>query len=140
MASAAIPRSFDAFLAEPRNAVLCIGRGEQRAPHATPVWFIYDGARFRISITRTRVKYRLLQQTAHVTLVIDDALGSRSVIVEGRASVEDGDAALLALALALGEKYADGEPEADDALLRRLHAEQRVVVTVEPEHVLAWSG
>ncbi|MSQ36547.1 MAG: hypothetical protein EXR63_05355 [Dehalococcoidia bacterium] len=140
MPPAAIPRSFDAFLAEPRNAILCIGRGADRPPHATPVWFVYDGARFRISITRTRVKYHLLQQTAHVTLVVDDALGNRSVIVEGSASVEDGDAPLLALARALGEKYVDGEPGTDAELLRRLHAEQRVVVTVEPQHVLAWSG
>ncbi|MBM4416195.1 MAG: hypothetical protein FJ035_08160 [Chloroflexi bacterium] len=140
MPPAAIPRAFEAFLAEPRNAVLCIGRGAERPPHATPVWFVYDGARFRISITRTRVKYRLLQQTPHVTLVIDDTLGNRSVIIEGCASVEDGDGALVALARALGDKYADGESGTDAEVLRRLRAEQRVVVTVEPEHALTWSG
>ena len=65
-----VPPEFDDFLAEPHNAILCIPRaadgGEgQDAPHATPVWFDYSGGRFRVSITRTRVKYRLLQDAPH---------------------------------------------------------------------------
>ena len=67
-----VPPEFDAFLAEPRNAIMCIARGPGRPPHATPVWFEYRDGVFRISITRTRVKYRLLLDAPNVTLVIDD--------------------------------------------------------------------
>ncbi|MYI82602.1 MAG: hypothetical protein F4056_04590, partial [Chloroflexi bacterium] len=73
-----VPPEFDDFLAEPHNAILCIPRGAdegegQDAPHATPVWFDYSEGRFQISITRRRVKSRLLQETPSVTLVVDDA-------------------------------------------------------------------
>ena len=74
-----VPPEFDAFLAEPRNAIMCIARGTGRPPHATPVWFEYRDGVFRISITRTRVKYRLLLDAPNVTLVIDAPVTYRTV-------------------------------------------------------------
>ncbi len=137
--TARIPEQFSAFLAEPRNAVLCISRGAGRAPHATPVWFNYEDGRFELSITRTRVKYRYLQREPEVSLVIDDPMGFKTVIVEGRAVTRDDDASLLALAKKLRAKHrADQPSQADEELLRGLRAEERVVVTVEPEKVLSW--
>lgn len=130
-----------AFLAERRNALLCIGRGEGRPPHATPVWFRFEHGVFGISITRTRVKYRLLRESPEVSLVIDDATGYRTVIVEGRAEITDDDGSLLALSRALLAKYSErGARGRDEDVLRRLHDEERVVVTVTPERVLAWLG
>lgn len=137
---ATIPEQFHAFLAEPRTAVLSIGRGPDRPPHATPVWFNFEGGRFELSITRTRVKYRHLQRAPMVSLVIDDTLGYRTVIVEGRAEVTDADASLLPLAKKLRAKYRVGQPSPpDDEILRGLRAEERVVVTVVPQKVLSWA-
>ena len=138
--AATIPDQFDSFLAEPRNAVICIPRDGGRPPHATPVWFNYEHGRFEISITRTRAKYRYLQRNPEVTLVIDDPMGFRTVIVEGRAVITDDDASLLALAKKLRSKHRVGHPgPSDTEILRGLRAEERIVVTVEPEHVLSWA-
>ncbi len=138
--AATIPEQFNAFLAEPRNAIICISRGDDCPPHATPVWFNYEDGHFEISITRTRAKYRHLQRAPEVTLVIDDPMGFETVIVEGRAMVTDDDASLLALAKKLRAKHRQGQPTpADEEVLRGLRAEERVVVTVEPEKVLSWA-
>ena len=139
--AATIPEQFDGFLAERRNAIFCVGRGPDRPPHATPVWFNYEGGRFEVSITRTRAKYRHLQRAPEVTLVIDDPATFRTVIVEGRAEVTDDDASLLALTKKLRAKHGPDEPPpSDEALLRGLRKEQRVVVTVAPEKVLSWAS
>lgn len=139
-ARATIPEQFNAFLAEPRTAVMCLGRGPERAPHATPVWYSYRDGRFEISITRTRAKYRYLERSPETTLVIDDPMGYRTVIVEGRCRIADDDASLLSLAKRLRAKYRAGSPSpADDEILRGLHAEERVVVILEPEKVISWA-
>ena len=143
-----VPPEFDDFLAEPHNAILCIPRDAeegagQDAPHATPVWFDYSEGRFRISITRTRVKYRLLQEAPRVTLVIDDAPTYRTVVVSGSAEILDDDDSLLRLRARLYAKYRRdfGRPEAsDEELLSGLREEGRVVVSITPEQVLSWAG
>lgn len=137
---ATIPEQFHAFLAEPRTAVLSIGRGADRPPHATPVWFNFEGGRFELSITRTRAKYRHLRRSPEVSLVIDDPMGFKTVIVEGRAEVTEDDASLLALAKKLRGKHRVGQPTPpDDEILRGLRSEQRVVVTVVPEKIVSWA-
>ena len=141
-----VPPEFDDFLAEPRNAILCIPRGTEaarEAPHATPVWFDYAEGRFQLSITRTRVKYRLLQDAPQVTLVIDDAPSYRTVVVSGLAEILEHDAALLALRKRLRTKYGYDFGESsmsDDEVLRGLREEGRVVVSIRPEQVLSWAG
>ena len=98
-----------------------------------------DGT-FRISITRERVKFRLLSRAPAVSLVVDDATGYRSVIVEGPATATDDDEGLLSLAKTLRAKYRGGEPSPPDVeILRGLRAEQRVVVTIAPSKVLSWA-
>ncbi len=136
-----VPEAFDAFLHEPRNAIMCIARGPGRPPHATPVWYEYRDGAFRISITRTRVKYRLLLDAPNVTLVIDDPATFRTVIVSGQAAIVDDDASLVALRKALRAKYGDvpgADAETDEELARALREEERVVIVVEPERVLSW--
>ena len=138
-----VPPEFDDFLAEPRNAILCIPRGAEGAPHATPVWFDYADGRFQISITRLRVKYRLLQGALRVTLVVDDAPSYRTVVVSGPAEILDDDASLLGLRARLRTKYRYDFGESsrsDDEVLRSLREEGRVVVSITPEQVLSWAG
>ncbi|MDA1002516.1 MAG: TIGR03618 family F420-dependent PPOX class oxidoreductase [Chloroflexi bacterium] len=135
-----VPAEFNAFLAEARNGILTVARGDGRPPHATPVWFIYQDGAFRISITRTRLKYRLIERRPSVSLVIDDASRFRTVVVEGTARFSDTDAELVELAGRLQTKYRGRPPQQDETeLLRGLRAEQRVVLTLEPDHVVSWS-
>lgn len=139
---------YESFLGGARNAILCIARepeaptGALPPPHATPVWFDYRDGRFRLSITRTRVKYRLLARQGQVTLVVDESPGFRTVIVEGPTRVTDEAAELVALRRALWRKYRGGDADgvSDDQLLAGLRAEERVVVLLEPERVLCWDG
>lgn len=135
-----VPSEFNAFLAEPRNGILSVARGDGRPPHATPVWFIYQEGSFRISITRTRLKYRLIEQRPAISLVIDDPSRFRTVVIEGTARFSDSDAELIGLAGQLQAKYRGRQPQPDDAeLLRGLRAEERVVLTLDPAHVMSWS-
>jgi PPOX class probable F420-dependent enzyme len=138
--TAELSPDLEAFLSEPRNAILCINRGEGRAPHATPVWFHYSGGRIYISITRTRVKYRLLQQAPEVSLVIDDSQTYRTVLIEGTARLEDDDAMLVSVVRALRTKYGHSAPSSDATLLRDLQSEERVIVSLPVERLLSWMG
>ena len=106
------------------------------------MFFDYLDGAFHVSITRTRVKYRLLQGAPQVTLVVDDAPTYRTVVVSGHAEIRDDDASLLALSRSLRAKYGSGEgsEHSDEELLRGLREEQRVVVAITPEQVLSWAG
>ena len=135
-----VPAEFNVFLAEPRNAILSVSRGDGRPPHATPVWFVFEDGAFRVSITRTRLKFRLVERRPQISLVIDDPEHFRAVVVEGTARTSDADDELLRLAHQLQGKYRgrqSAQPEAE--LLRGLRAEQRVVVTLVPDRVMSWS-
>jgi len=139
--AAEVPREFEAFLAEPRNAILCIARGPGAPPHATPVWFHYRDGRLLVSITRTSVKFRLLERAPEVTLVVDDASRYTTVIVYGRAELLDDDESLAGLSRSLREKYDPGAAApSGPQLLRELRQEQRVVVSIVPSQVVSWAG
>lgn len=135
-----VPEQFAQFLAEPRTGILSVARAAGRPPHATPVWFHYTGARFEVSITRNRTKFRLLERRPAVSLVIDDPTAWRTVIIEGAAAILDDDASLLATARALRAKYRQGSPMTpEDEILRGLRAEERVVIAITPERVISWA-
>src|SRR5688572_31837008 len=139
-APAQVPDQFAQFLAEPRTGILSVARAAGRPPHATPVWFHYTGARFEVSITRNRTKFRFIERAPAVSLVIDDPMAWRTVIIEGNATILDDDASLLSTAKALRAKYRQGSPMTpDDEILRGLHAEERVVIAIEPVKVLSWA-
>ena len=113
--TAELSPDLEAFLEEPRNAILCINRGEGRAPHATPVWFDYVDGRIYISITRTRVKYRLIREAPEVSLVVDDSQTAQTVLIEGRAQLGDDDATLVRAVRAIRRKYGSDAPSSDAA-------------------------
>jgi nitroimidazol reductase NimA-like FMN-containing flavoprotein (pyridoxamine 5'-phosphate oxidase superfamily) len=68
--------TLDAFLAEPRNAIV-IGVRRNGRPQSTPNWFLWEDGKFFISTTRTRAKYRIFRNDSRVQLVIDDPTGFR---------------------------------------------------------------
>ena len=78
---ATIPEQFHAYLAEPRTAVLSIGRGPDRPPNATPVWFNFEHGRFELSITRTRAKYRAGQPSPPDSEILRGLRAEQRVVV-----------------------------------------------------------
>jgi PPOX class probable F420-dependent enzyme len=58
------------FAAEANVAVLATVDGKGR-PHATPIWYLFDGGDFVMSVGRGGQKHRNLQRNPNATLVID---------------------------------------------------------------------
>jgi len=96
--------SIEAFLAEPRNAVLAGIRKDGR-PHLSPNWFTRDGQRFYVSTTRHRVKYAIFRRDPRAELVVDDSTGHRAVLVPATVEIREDIAAELPRFRAIGEKY-----------------------------------
>ncbi len=78
----ATKEAIEAFLAEPRNAIV-VGIRRDGTPQATPNWFTWDGQCFFVSTTRKRAKYPIFKRDTRVTLLIDDADARRYVAVSG---------------------------------------------------------
>ena len=120
----------DAFLAEPRNAIVAGIRKDGR-PHVTPNWFFWDGEKFYVSTTRTRVKYRVFRRDPRVEFVVDDATGHRYVAVSGTVEIREHVPAELPRFRAIREKHGRAVPP-DDELAAELIADDRVLLAVTP--------
>jgi hypothetical protein len=120
----------EAFLAEPRNIVIAgIWRG---APHLSPNWFYWDGARFYVSTTRDRVKYRVFTADPRAVLLIDDSTGFRYVRVPVTVEIRENLPAELPNFRAIREKM--GVPVPSDAeFLAGLESEGRVLLAMTPD-------
>jgi PPOX class probable F420-dependent enzyme len=129
----------NAFLAEPRNAVVAGTRADGRA-HATPNWFHWDGAHFYVSTTKDRVKYRLFVRDPRAEFLVDDATGFRYVLTYGTVEVREDLAPELPHFRAIRTKHGRPVPS-DDELLASLQAEQRVLLVFTPDRpVTEWSA
>ncbi len=123
--------ALNAFLAEPRNAIVGGVRRDGR-PHMTPNWFLWDGERFYVSTTRTRATYRIFSANPVVQLTIDDSTGFRYVMVDGTVSwVEDVDEG-LGYFRALRHKHGRDE-HGDDELRAEMVRDERVLMVITPQ-------
>jgi len=120
----------DAFLAEPRNAIVAGIRKDGR-PHVTPNWFCWDGEKFYVSTTRTRVKYHLFRRDPRVEFVVDDSTGHRYVACSGTVEIREQVPAELPRFRAIREKHGRAVPS-DDQLATELIADDRVLLAITP--------
>jgi PPOX class probable F420-dependent enzyme len=125
----------EAFLAERRNAVVAGIRRDGR-PHLSPNWFYWDGQRFYVSTTRSRVKYAIFRRDPRAQLLVDDSSGFRAVLVPATVEVREDIAAELPRFRAIREKYGRAVP-GDEEHLRALTAEGRVLLVFTPDQPLA---
>lgn len=128
MASTASP--IEAFLAEPRTVVLAGIRKDGR-PHVSPNWFYWDGEKFYVSTTRTRVKYKIFSRDPRVELLIDDPTANRYVQLSGTVEIREDIKPELARFRAIRDKYGKPVPP-DDELAPSLIAEDRVLLAITP--------
>lgn len=127
------------FLAEPRNVVVAGLRRDGR-PAMTPNWFFWDGERFYVSTMRNRAKYAIFMRDPRVQLLVDDATGHRSVLVDGTAEIWEDHRKGLPYFRAVRTKYGRPVPDDDEALLENLRQEDRVLLVVTPERpVEGWT-
>lgn len=119
------------FLAEPRNIMVAAIRRDGR-PQVTPNWFYWDGARFYVSTTKSRQKYKNFTRDPRVQLVLDEPTGFRTVMVDGAVEIWEDLERGLPYFKKIREKH--GNPDTDDAALReRLVREGRVLLAITPE-------
>ena len=120
-------RTVESFLAESRNATLATIRVDG-TPQLTPVWFVWDGERFMISMTSERAKYKNLARDPRMSLCIDDVKGFGYVTAEGKAEIRDTD--IWADTKKILVKYRGEEGGA--AYLETLKSQPRVLVVMKP--------
>jgi uncharacterized pyridoxamine 5'-phosphate oxidase family protein len=119
----------DAFLAERRNIIVAgIWHG---APHLSPNWFYWDGARFYVSTTRHRVKYRVFTANPQAVLLIDDSTGFRYVRVAVTVEIREDLPAELPTFRAIRSKMGVAVPS-DAEFLAGLESEGRVLLAMTP--------
>ena len=128
---AAATEKVEAFLAEPRNVVVAGIRRDGR-PHLTPNWFTWDGRRFYVSTTRSRMKYAIFRRDPRAQLLIDDPVGFRAVLVPATAEILEDLAAELPHFRAIREKHGMPVP-GDEEHLRALTEEGRVLLAFTPD-------
>jgi len=121
----------EAFLAERRNVIVA-GVRRDGSPHLSPNWFYWDGQRFYVSTTRSRVKYAIFRRDRRVQLLVDDCTGHRAVLVRGTVEVREDIAAELPRFRALREKYGVAVP-GEQEQLRGLAEEGRVLLAITPD-------
>ena len=120
-------RTVESFLAEKRNATMATIR-EDGTSQLTPVWFVWDGEQFLISITSERAKYKNLVRDTRMSLCIDDVAGLGYVTAEGKAEIREED--IWDDIRKILVKYR-GE-EGGDAYLKTMKTQQRVLVVMKP--------
>ena len=120
-------RTVESFLAESRNATMATIRANG-TPQLTPVWFVWDGEQFIISITTERAKYKNLVRDTRMSLCIDDVTGFGYVTAEGKAEIREQDIWEDTRKILVKYQGEDGGAE----YLERMKTEPRVLVVMKP--------
>jgi PPOX class probable F420-dependent enzyme len=121
------------FLESHRLAVLGVERA-RKPPHLSPVYYALDGEDLIVSVTKARVKTRLIRRAGGLSLcVMHEEFPFPYLRVEGRGFIEEDGA--VDLMMRIGEKMR-GQPvpeSARPAVEERAKNEQRVVLRLTPE-------
>ncbi len=126
------------LLGSVRTATLATVRADGR-PHAAPIWYHLDDETFVFTTGKDTVKGRNLRREPRLSLCIDDERPPfHFVIVEGVATLSDGDPDLLYWATRIGGRYM-GEERAE-AFGRRNAVPGELLVRVRPTKVIAYTG
>jgi PPOX class probable F420-dependent enzyme len=124
------PSRLEAFLAEPRTVIVAGIRKDGR-PHLSPNWFLWDGERFYISTTRSRVKYPVFRRDPRVELCVDDSTGHRYASLSGTVEILEDVHAELPRFRAIREKHGVRVPP-DEEFAAALIADNRVLLAITP--------
>ena len=126
----------DAFLSEPRLAILMTNRAEA-APMGIPVWFEWNGATVEIFAGKGTPKLARIEKDPNISVLITNHIGEREawVAFDGVATVcHDGVGALISR---LAEHYWDlTQPDLKAVLDQWLAAEAQLVrISLAPDRI-----
>ena len=133
----------DEFLTGKRIGRLATNR-EDGWPHVTPIWYVWEGDRFVLTLGKSRRHLRNIARDPKVTLCVDEdprttdlTKSPQAVVCFGLARLHDDDPTVRDVTTKVEERYLPAEargPELDELLW----FEGRVAVVIEPERWLAW--
>ena len=133
------PARRDAFLAEPRLAIL-MSNTRAGAPRGVPVWFEWADGEVRMFAASTSPKIERLQRDARASVLVTNRVGEPEgwVAFDGDVSVGDHRGA-IELATRLAERYWDlDDPERRKMLeLWQSVPEAMCTLTLRPQRVRA---
>jgi PPOX class probable F420-dependent enzyme len=121
-----------ALLARSRNGVLAT-TGPAGAPHAAPVWYLWNGDEIRISTPRSTQKVRDIERDPRVAFCVDDQVAGEYLTLYGEAAIVTGErVAELTGPLLLAYMH----PAEAAARWERINADgSRVVIILRPASV-----
>jgi PPOX class probable F420-dependent enzyme len=128
------------FLSTPslRDAILAVNR-PTGGPQLTPVWFVWDGEAFWLSIRNQSAKYRYMQRDQDISVLVDEPASARYVLAYGRAEFLDVNLRAHPVLRSMLEKYNVSTEEMEDGL-DELSSPERVLVRIIPEKMLVRLG
>ena len=111
-------------------------------PHVTPIWYVWEGGRFNLSLGNSRRHLANLRRDAHVTMCVDvdprvedPTKTPRSVVCFGLAELVTEETRVREVTEKMELRYLGAvPPEFEEALW----FEGRTVVVIEPKRWLAW--
>ena len=112
--------------------------------HLTPIWFDWDGERFRLTLGAGRVHLKNLRRDQRCTILVDEdprvveglAAGAWAIMARGTAELSQDEGLVREVTLAVLTK-ALGEADAT-LYLEPIMAEGRTIVTITPSAWLTW--
>ncbi len=137
-----MPRPFDsdaardAFLAEPRLAILMTNR-DDNAPMGVPVWFEWTGSQVLMFAARGTPKLKRMEQHPDVSVLVTNHIGEAEAWVAFDGTIDVNDSGAAALIQRLGPKYWDmADSRLQDTINGWVAAEdQFVLLTLTPTRI-----
>jgi hypothetical protein len=133
----------DEFLTGKRIGRLATNR-EDGWPHLTPIWYVWEGDRFVLTLGKSRRHLRNIARDPHVTLCVDEdprttdlTKSPRAVVCFGLAKLVEDEAGVREITGKVERRYLPEDvrgPELDELLW----FEGRVGVEITPQRWLAW--
>lgn len=125
----------NAFLNGKHNAILATIK-KDGSPQLTPMIYRWDGEQFWISTTKDRAKYTNMRRDPRISLCIDNAETTTSVIATGKARITEEN--LWADTLKIVERYRGPEQAAAYVKSMQDKKEPRGIIILKPEKVISW--
>ena len=129
------------FLAAKHPAALATN-GADGWPHLTPIWYLWEGGRFLLTLGNSRRHLRNMRADPHVTICVDvdprlegAAQAPRSVVCFGLAELIEEGPLVREVTEKIEVRYlGSAPPEFEEALW----FEGRTAVAISPSRWLAW--